>query len=99
LPEWEQFDGRGFSCRRGETASAISISREDFDKAGAEKHAKPGKGKALNRKAKLQSSELGLLRSGLRRAALAVLIPRRAALLAGTQNPGAQTIPFRQDAL
>ncbi len=55
--------------------------------------------KHLNDKDKPQSFQLGLLRPGLRRAGLTVLAPRRPALLAGTQNPGVQTIPFKPDTL
>jgi hypothetical protein len=70
---------------------------EQFD--GAEKHAKPGWIKALTENRKLQSFQLGLSDPGHRRAALTVPAPRRATLLAGAQNPGAQTIPFEQDTL
>ncbi len=55
--------------------------------------------KRLKDKDKTQSSELGLLRPGRRRAGLTVLAPRRPALLAGTQNPYVQTIPFEPDTL
>ena len=55
--------------------------------------------KRLNDTDKPQPSELGLLRPGRRRADLAVLAPRRPALLAGTQNHCVQTIPFKPDAL
>ena len=48
---------------------------------------------------KPQPAELGLLRPGRRRADLTVLAPRRPALLAGTQNPCVQTIPFKPDTL
>jgi hypothetical protein len=47
----------------------------------------------------LQSSALGSLRPGRRRAKLTVFAPRRFALLARTQIPGTQTIPFKQDRL
>ena len=48
---------------------------------------------------KPQPFELGLLRPGRRRAGLTVLAPRRPTLLAGTQNPRVQTIPFEPDTL
>ena len=47
----------------------------------------------------LQSFQLGLLRAGQRREKLAVFAPRRSALLARTQNPGAQTIQFEGETL
>ncbi len=55
--------------------------------------------KRLNDMDKPQPFELGLLRPGLRRAGLTVLAPRRPVLLAGTQNPCVQTIPFKPDTL
>ncbi len=48
---------------------------------------------------KPQPFELGLLRPGLRRAGLTVFTPRRPALLAVTQNPCVQTIPFKPNTL
>jgi hypothetical protein len=47
----------------------------------------------------LQSFELGPLRPGRRRAKLTVPAPRRVALLARTQIPGAQTILSEQERL
>ena len=47
----------------------------------------------------LQSFQLELLRPGQRCEKLAVLAPRRFALLARTQNPGAQTIQFERETL
>ncbi len=55
--------------------------------------------KHLKDKDKPQSFQLGPLRPGLRRAGLAVFTPRRPALLAETQNPCVQTIPFKPDTL
>ena len=87
-----------FRIRLGEHRSPMpEASGEDFDDVGAEKIAKPGRDGAAN--IKPQSFELGLLRPGRRRAPLAVLAPRRATLLAETQNPGAQTIPSKNEAL
>jgi hypothetical protein len=68
-------------------------------KFDAEKHAKAGWREELTHYRKLQSLQLGPLRPGHRRAPLTVLAPRRATLLAGIQNPGAQAIPFTQDTL
>ncbi len=55
--------------------------------------------KRLNCMDEPQSFELGFLRPGLRRAGLTVFTPRRPTLLAGTQNPCVQTIPFKPDTL
>jgi hypothetical protein len=68
-------------------------------RTGAEKIAKPARGKILMIFNFLQSFELGPLRPGRRRAKLTVFTPRRFALLARTQIHGAQTIPFKQDRL
>ncbi|MEX0956042.1 MAG: hypothetical protein WDZ83_12620 [Rhizobiaceae bacterium] len=68
-------------------------------KTEAEKHTKSGSSKKMIENQKLQSFQLGLSSPGHRRAPLTVLAPRRVSLLAGAQNPGAQTIPFRQGAL
>ena len=53
-----------------------------------------GPGYALFPLANCNRFSLGLLRPGQRREKLAVPAPRRFALLASTQNPGAQTIQF-----
>ena len=53
----------------------------------------------LIRKCLWQSSELGLFRSGQRRAKLTVPALRRFTLLAGPKNSGAQTIQSKQDML
>ncbi len=88
-----------FLFRQGEVRSAIWISCKGFNAAGAEKTPKQGYFKCMIDMYKPQSFELGLLRPGLRRAGLTVLAPRRPTLLAGTQNPGVQTIPFNLDTL
>jgi hypothetical protein len=87
--------------RTGEenTAARCDPSCEDFDATGAEKIAKPAKVKILMIINSLQSFELGPLRPGRRRAKLTVFTPRRFTFLARTQNPGAPTIPFKQDRL
>jgi hypothetical protein len=55
--------------------------------------------KVLKSFIQLQSSALGSLRPGRRRAKLTVFTPRRFMLLARTQIPGAQTIPSEQERL
>ena len=55
--------------------------------------------KHLNDMNKPQSFELGLLRPGRRRVGLTVLAPRHPALLAGTQSPCVQTVPFNPNTL
>ena len=65
---------------------------------GPQKIAKPEE-KTLEKNTFLQPSELGLFRSGRRRAKLTVPAPRRLTLLAGPKNSCAQTIQSKQDML
>jgi hypothetical protein len=51
----------------------------------------------MKNKRKRQSFQLVLSRPGRRRAPLTVLAPHRVTLLAGSRNPGAQTIPSKEE--